>query len=227
MALDIRLEKKSRPFPTTMPVITASSNALGSGLFRELTVAPVVLSYMFNAFLILCRPSKVPFSNLMADSVMCLNIQQMLHLRTADCVIGRDFIASWSSALPHTPWMTRLYRQPRGTSYSVHDQGCGQAYKRLEGAFRARGLNESLIMFYYVNSIYLHQMVMYTDHNAEDCQPPFVVKRAMYNGAGGRLTPAYIDAISTVQSSTQALLDTYFQLNVDNLQALPIVKMFA
>jgi len=57
-------------------------------------------------------------------------------------------------------------------------------------------------MIYHVNSIYLHKMARYIDHNAEDFQPPFVVKRVVYNWARGRrisirLHRAVIDAGAT------------------------------
>ncbi|KAL9011916.1 MAG: hypothetical protein Q9180_009141 [Flavoplaca navasiana] len=87
-------------------------------------------------------------------------------------------------------------------------------------------LNQSLSIFYHVNIVYMHELVLYVDHDPEDFKPPFVVKRVACGEGRENLLPVYIDALSTVQSSTQAILDAFLALDIESLQALPSLITF-
>lgn len=78
-------------------------------------------------------------------------------------------------------------------------------------------------MSFHVNSIYLHEMALYPDHNAEEFRPPFLVKTTTRAEENSSISPAYLDAIIICLSSTHALLTAFLETSVETLRVVPIV----
>lgn len=78
-------------------------------------------------------------------------------------------------------------------------------------------------MSFHVNNIYLHEMALYPDHNAEDFRPPFLVKTTTQANDNKSISPAYLDAIMICLSSTHALLATFLKTSIEILRVVPIV----
>lgn len=78
-------------------------------------------------------------------------------------------------------------------------------------------------MSFHVNNIYLHEMALHPDHNAEDFRPPFLVTTTTRAKDGKSISPAYLDAIMICLSSTHALLAAFLKTSIEILRVVPIV----
>ena len=82
---------------------------------------------------------------------------------------------------------------------------------------------ETLLMSFHVNNIYLHEMALYPDYNAEDFRPPFLVKTTTQAKNNKSVSPAYLDAIMICLSSTHALIAAFLNTSIKTLRVVPIV----
>ena len=86
----------------------------------------------------------------------------------------------------------------------------------------ANGHLAFLEITYHANNIYLHEIALHPDHDAEDFRPPFsvAVNKSMSNPAVGILTPPYVNAIIQCISSSDALLETFLGMRYVKPEAL-------
>ncbi len=226
MALDIGLDKDLCMLSAaTQGEQMPSSDRLVCGLIdgRRSLLSCYLMCCM--ASVALRRPNMVRFSTLMAECVDLLEA-------SADAVTTDRRLCAWVRLQCIMEQCAAICSMDDPSKvFSLEESRVRHMMKSFEKQIRdwkedlAPGImNESLMIFYHVNIIYLYEMVMYVDHDPEDFRPPFVVKRVVNKEDRSKLPPAYIDAVSTIHSSTQALLDAFLCLDMDGLRALPIVS---
>lgn len=100
----------------------------------------------------------------------------------------------------------------------------GEHAFRLISSMKIYAQIVTLLMSFHVNNIYLHELALYPDHNAEDFRPPFLVKTTTHvKDKNTSISPAYLDAIMICLSSTHALLTVFLKTSVETLRVVPIV----
>lgn len=226
MALDIGLDRKLRP----SPVVIQDDQTLGSTSLETALVEE--RRSLLSCYIMCCmvstalrRPTMVRFSTLMAESVDLLETSpysRALDRRLCAWVRLQRIMEQYSTAISwDDPANMGSLAEPR-IQYTT--SGFHKQLKDWKESLAPGVLNQSLSIFYHVNIVYMHELVLYVDHDPEDFKPPFVVKRVACGEGRENLLPVYIDALSTVQSSTQALLDVFLALDIESLRALPIVN---
>ena len=76
-----------------------------------------------------------------------------------------------------------------------------------------------LLLSYHTNNIYLHEIALHPDHDAEDFKPPFAIR--VKAGSGRKLTSPYINAIMVCVNSSQSLLEVFLAMDVDVVRVSP------
>ncbi|KAI4268483.1 MAG: hypothetical protein L6R38_007830 [Xanthoria sp. 2 TBL-2021] len=226
MALDIELDKRSRPSAfVTQDDLTMGSKSPES---RHVEDRRTLLSCYIMCSMVsvaLRRQSMVRFSTMMAESVDLLETSSYSYptdRRLCAWVRLQRIMEQYSTAISWDDSASiGSLAEPR-VQYTIN--GFHRQIKDWKESLGPGVLNQSLLIFYHVNTVYIHELAMYVDHDPGDFKPPFVVKSVVRSEGRGNLPPMYIDALSTVQSSTQALLDAFLLLNADGLRALPIVN---
>ncbi|CAO1606402.1 hypothetical protein XANCAGTX0491_009900 [Xanthoria calcicola] len=226
MALDIGLDQKSRSSPlVTQDAQRQCSKSHEGGLLedRRTLLSCYIMCSMVSVAL--RRQSMVRFSSPMAESVDLLEFSSHSYpsdRRLCAWVRLQRIMEQYSTAISwdDSPSMGSL-AEPR-VQYTI--SGFHKQLKGWKESLAPGVLNQSLLIFYHVNTVYVHELAMYVDHDPEDFKSPFMVKSVPRGAGGENLLPVYIDALSTVQSSTQALLDAFLLLDADGLRALPIVN---
>ena len=71
---------------------------------------------------------------------------------------------------------------------------------------------------YHANNIYLHEIALHPDHDADDFKPPFsvAVKDSIPRPPTGPLSPPYANAIIQCVSSSDALIETFLDMGYVN-----------
>ena len=80
-------------------------------------------------------------------------------------------------------------------------------------------MTDFLEITYHTNNIYLHEIALHPDHDAEDFQPPFAIR--VKSGSQKKLSPPYINAIMLCLSSSQSLLEIFLEMEIDVARASP------
>lgn len=78
---------------------------------------------------------------------------------------------------------------------------------------------DTLEITYHVNQVYLHEIALHADHDAEDFRPPFSITSRPSSKT--RITPAYVNATLTCVSSSQSLLEFFLSMDPETVRALP------
>ena len=111
------------------------------------------------------------------------------------------------------------WRQQAISNGSIMNCNCSQCW------FARSDANSHLAFLeitYHANNIYLHEIALHPDHDAEDFKPPFsvAVNTSMSHPAAGTLTPPYVNAIIRCISSSNALLETFLGMRYVESEAL-------
>ncbi|KAL8673192.1 MAG: hypothetical protein Q9168_002384 [Polycauliona sp. 1 TL-2023] len=224
MALDLGLNKAPRPNVAQHDGSLGSKSLEGALIEDRRSLLSCYLMCCMAA-IALRRPTMARFSTLMAESIELIETSSssnLLDRRLCAWVRLQRIMEQYSTAVAgDDPADMGSLTEPR-VQYAIN--GFHKQLKDWNESLAPGVLNESLSIFYHVNIVYIHELVMYVDHDPEDFKPPFVVKSVAHHQGEEKLSPIYIDAIWTVQSSTQALLDAFLRLDVKELQALPIVN---
>ena len=70
-----------------------------------------------------------------------------------------------------------------------------------------------------MNNVYLHEIALHPDHDAEDFRPPYSITSKPTNHT--TITPAYINAILTCVSASESLLEFFTTIDFETTRALP------
>lgn len=91
----------------------------------------------------------------------------------------------------------------------------------LASKIAANALSAFLSITYHANNIYLHEIALHPDHDAEDFKPPFSVAMndSLKHPHTGALTPPYINAIIQCLSSSDALIETFLNMRYVRTQS--------
>ena len=80
-------------------------------------------------------------------------------------------------------------------------------------------MTDFLEITYHTNNIYLHEIALHPDHDAEDFRPPFAIR--VKSGSRKKLSPPYINAIMLCLSSSQSLLEIFLNMEIDVVRTSP------
>ncbi|KAL2036669.1 hypothetical protein N7G274_010619 [Stereocaulon virgatum] len=80
-------------------------------------------------------------------------------------------------------------------------------------------MNDFLDLSYHTNNIYLHEIALHPDHDAEDFKPPFAIR--VKARSRRKLTSPYINAIMVCVNSSQSLLEVFLAMDVDVVRVSP------
>ena len=86
-----------------------------------------------------------------------------------------------------------------------------------------------LSITYHGNNIYLHEIALHPDHDAEDFKPPFsvAVNDSMPHPPIGTLTPPYVNAIIQCLSSSDALIETFLNMRYVRVRSSEILHLYS
>ena len=82
---------------------------------------------------------------------------------------------------------------------------------------------ESLEIYYFYCQIHMHTIAMYFYYGVEEFQPPYLVKTAIEPSKCIDLPTAYIEALLTCSSAAQDLINTFLQIESQELRLQPTV----
>ena len=226
MALDIGLDKRPRlPLDGLHSDGTPESNVrhIESIEHRRTLLSCFLMCSMVSVSL--RRPSIAPFTTLMEESLGVMetttNGAPTDHGLCAwvrlQCIM-EQFSASCSMS---DPCATTDIAEPR-VQHTIRN--FEKQIRTWKDNCKIDILNGALLNFYHVNMTYLYEFVLYADHEKDHFTPPFTLGLVVPKKHPETLSPATFDAVSAVQSSTQALLDHFLGIQVHELQSLPIVS---
>jgi len=94
--------------------------------------------------------------------------------------------------------------------------------ERLENELTDLNHSAFLEITYHANNIYLHEIALYPDHNAEDFRPPFFISVKLPSARRqNALTPPYINALIQCASSAEAVITIFLNMSVKQVLQCP------
>lgn len=83
---------------------------------------------------------------------------------------------------------------------------------------------ESILLNYYVTTIYVHEIALHVNHNVDDFRPPFTERIIREPSLKAHvLVPGYqLSSISDCVSASQALLETFLTYSIPELLCVPV-----
>ena len=226
MALDIGLDKRPRVPVDRLPINgTPEPNAhhIESIERRRTLLSCFLMCSMVSVSL--RRPFIAPFTTMMEESLGILETttngaptdHRLCAWVRLQCIM-EQFSASCSTSDPCT---TINIAEPR-IQHTIRN--FDKQIRTWKDECHVDVLNGALLNFYYVNMTYLHEFVLYADHDKDHFTPPFTLGLVTPKEHPESLPPANFDAVAAVQSATQAMLDHFLGMKVDALQSLPVVS---